>query len=301
VTRGRLLSQAELEDLARPPATQLARALDDGDADVVSEVYARLEGAFRTNLHSWRLWEEGTTSFLAVMPDTDGEGVPDVGAERMWLIGAVHGVQPADPIVVRQRHGEEIRQLAARDRDACLGRYDEIEASFRRLHDAHRDWTSWLWSCVYRRGGPDALEACLRAVGGDSMMRWMARDLSESPVDRVREWSAVMLANLSTITVEELDDRFRIVQDPCGTCTRQLQSGCYAPPLDLAVVAEPHAITYGRGDMPVYRAHVAVMHELMPIERIGVRWPLVTCPATMGTGPCVIELLKDPRQSSISV
>jgi len=36
------------------------------------------------------------------------------------------------------------------------------------------------------------------------------------------------------------------------------------------------------------------MHWLMPLERIGVPWPTITCPVGAGTGSCRIDLLKVP-------
>jgi hypothetical protein len=95
--------------------------------------------------------------------------------------------------------------------------------------------------------------------------------------------------------VTEDDEKFVIHQDPCGTCTRQIRDGFYEPPVDLAVVHERHPVTGGRGDTPIYRTHVPVLHVLMPRERIGVPWPLPMCPTDMGTGPCRSLMYKDPR------
>jgi hypothetical protein len=46
------------------------------------------------------------------------------------------------------------------------------------------------------------------------------------------------------------------------------------------------------GDVPVYRTHVAVMHDLMPLERIGTRWPEITCPQGVSGGECTVVLRK---------
>jgi hypothetical protein len=102
----------------------------------------------------------------------------------------------------------------------------------------------------------------------------------------------MMLGNFATIRVDETDDAFVITQDPCGTCTRQIQAGCYEGEGAYAIVAERHPITWDRGGVPVYRTHVAVMHDLVPLERIGERWPEISCPEGAGTGPCRIVLRK---------
>jgi hypothetical protein len=106
-----------------------------------------------------------------------------------------------------------------------------------------------------------------------------------------------MLGNFASITVDEQDDCFVITQDPCGTCTRQVIDGCYAPPVDLAVVSEKCPLTFGQGDMPVYRTHVAVMHYLQAIERVGAPWPAIECPAGVESGPCRVTIYKDPANT----
>src|SRR5690606_27306475 len=111
-------------------------------------------------------------------------------------------------------------------------RYVDREGSVRRLHSARVDWVSWLWSIVYRSGGPDALESCLRELADATLLRWMTVDVASAPDERVRVWSESMMGNFATFRIEELDDRFRFVQDPCGTCGRRLAAGAYEPPLD---------------------------------------------------------------------
>jgi hypothetical protein len=147
---------------------------------------------------------------------------------------------------------------------------------------------------VYRTHGIDVLEGSIRFVGDKTLLAWMPRDIERTPGDRIRTWAAMMHGNFAWITVTEDDERFTITQDPCGSCGRQLASGAFPGPLDHARVTEVHAITHERGDVPVYRTHVAVMHFLVPEERIGVPWPVVACPRGDVTGPCRIYLYKDP-------
>jgi hypothetical protein len=105
----------------------------------------------------------------------------------------------------------------------------------------------------------------------------------------------MLQGNFADITVKEDDERFVITQDPCGSCGRQLAAGAFPGRFDHATVTEAHPITFQRGDVPVYRTHVAVMHFLMPEERLGVPWPVVACPRGNIAGPCRITLYKDPR------
>jgi hypothetical protein len=123
----------------------------------------------------------------------------------------------------------------------------------------------------------------------------MPRDIDRPPEVRIRTWAAMLHGNFARISVTEDDERFVITQNPCGSCGRQLECGAFPGPLDHATVTEAHPISFDRGNVPIYRTHVAVMHFLMPAERIGVPWPVVACPRGTVPGPCRITLYKDPR------
>jgi hypothetical protein len=289
------LSPADLDDLARLPAARMDLAVTAGDPEVAGSVWEDIERGFQSNLRAFAAWERGSTRFLEALgrPTHDG---PRPGADQTWLLGSLDGIQAGDVERVRASHTAAIQDLVSEgDVSGARRLYADLEGSYRRLHDAHCDMTAWLWSAVYRTGGPDALEECFRGLARTTLMRWMERDLASSPPDRIREYAGNLVANFATIRVEEHADRFRIIQDPCGTCSRRIRAGCYQQPMGLAVVTEKHSVTYGRGDVPIYRCHVAVMHWLMPIELIGVPWPMIRCPPGLETGPCRIDMMKDPR------
>ena len=129
----------------------------------------------------------------------------------------------------------------------------------------------------------------------------MPDDIARDPETRIRTWAGMLQGNFATVRVEEDDDKFVITQDPCGSCGRQLAAGRHPGPFDHATVAEVHPITFDRGDVPVYRTHVAVMHFLVPEARIGVPWPVVACPRGTVAAPCRIHLYKDPLDPAARV
>ena len=172
---------------------------------------------------------------------------------------------------------------------------DEDVARFRVEHDRGLDAVCALMTHVYRTHGLDVLEQSIRAVGDQTLLAWMPRDIERPPEVRIRTWAAMLHGNFAEFTITEDDERFVITQDPCGSCGRQLERGAFPGPFDHATVAEVHPITFERGDVPIYRTHVAVMHFLMATERIGVPWPVVACPPGTVAGPCRITLYKDPR------
>jgi hypothetical protein len=289
----RLLAAEQLRALAASPEEQLTAALREQPAGDPAELFFRLEQAFRDVIAGFGVWAALAQRWLAGRSDraASAGGLP---VDRAWLAAGLHGVSIDD-----------IRCLAPQPppipagpfvTDTVLSLFRRRRDSFRRLHDASLDWTSALWSEVYRVGGPDGLEDCLRTTGEKTLLRWMARDVVQDPVDRLTGWASLLNANFASITIDEDDDDFTIVQDPCGTCSRQVRYGAYGPPLDLTVVGEPHVVTYGCGELPIYRCHVAVIHHAMAIERTGHPWPVHECPEHLGTGPCTIRLRKAPHQ-----
>ena len=175
------------------------------------------------------------------------------------------------------------------------GERTDLTRRYRDEHDRGLDAVCALITHVYRTHGVDELEQSMRAVGEDTLLAWMPRDIERPPEVRVRTWAAMLHGNFAEITVSEDDEKFVITQDPCGSCGRQLECGAFPGPLEHATVTEVHPITFDRGDVPIYRTHVAVMHFLMPAERLGVPWPVVACPSGSVAGPCRITLYKDPR------
>ena len=98
-------------------------------------------------------------------------------------------------------------------------------------------------------------------------MPWMMEDVTHDPATRLREWARLLcVGNFATLTIEEDDEKFLIVQDPCGSCGRQDDHNRGEPPWHLALVRERHPITFCRGDVSAYRTHIAVMHTIMPLE-----------------------------------
>ena len=251
----RLLTDDELAALARPP---------------VGEAAVR---GWQRGIDGYAVWRDLTVRFLAARFGTDaGSAAAAVyaDAEAGWIPWHDAASAPA-------------------------GEHDEVEAPRRAAHDRGLDAVCALITHVYRTQGVDVLEQSILAVGEQTLLAWMPKDIERPPEVRIRAWAAMLHGNFAEFTIAEDDERFVITQDPCGSCGRQLECGGFPGRLDHATVAEVHPITFERGNVPIYRTHVAVMHFLMPVERIGVPWPVVACPRGTVPGPCRITLYKDPR------
>ena len=294
----RLFTRAELDALATPPAEQFAASVAAGDIDQTLELFDRLErsyrnfvdgfDAFAAAIHEWTLTAQGFDALTHLLRAERTATTIDA-ARRGLTEEHMHDV------ITAGRWRDAVRaRLVDRDDAGAREIFARLESSMRIVHDNACVRAVAALSHVYRSWGIDGLESSIRLAGERTLLNFMPHDLARSADERIRQWARMMLGNFALITVDEHDDRFVITQDPCGTCSRQVIDGCYAPPVDLAVVHEKCPLTFGEGDMPVYRTHVAVMHYLQAIERTGVPWPAIQCPSGVDAGPCRVTIYKNP-------
>ena len=268
----RLLSPEELAKLGQSPRADLGSALP-----MAPRPPSRRSGA------STGPTETSSTASARGSPKPSGFVDDRYGADGLAQIGSaddayrstlLHGLTDED---VTGRHQPDRADRVAGliesgDHEAALAAFDALEASYRRIHDVERDRVASVLSQVYRAWGPDVLEESIRYAGEQTLLGWMPHDVARPAEVRVRQWAGMQKGNFADITVEETDDAFVITLHPCGTCGRQVSDGCYGETLDLAVVAEDHRLTYGKGPAPIYRTHVSVMHFWVPMEQTGVPW-----------------------------
>jgi hypothetical protein len=291
----RLFTDEQLAALSRTPYEQVRDALADGDVEAVRTLVTSLERSFVGTVDGTRNWVTHTIAYVARERSTE---------ELARLVDASQGFFASYPDPTGSSAGADepvaglIADLAERaDTDAALARFDAMELRWTRLQDLYRDWLSTLLSTIYRTMGIDALEAALRDSAERTIFGWMPTDRARAPEKRLPSWARMLQGHFSVLRISEDDEKFTLTQDPCGTCTRQIEQGRYGPPLDLAVVEERHATTWFRGDTPIYRAHVPLWHIVLAAELVGVPWPVNRCPAGLGTGPCDVLLYKDPDDS----
>jgi hypothetical protein len=294
----RLYTKTELDAFTRSPAEQFAAAVESDDVDQVIATFDRLErsyrnfvdgfDAFAAGIHEWTLTNQGFDALTDLLRNE--RGTTSIDAAQRGL-----SVEHVRDVITPGRWREALRaHLVAGDAPAALALFDRMEVSMRTVHDNACVRAVAALSHVYRTYGLPGLEASIRLAGERTLLNFMPHDLARPAGERVKQWARMMLGNFASISIVEHDDRFVITQDPCGTCSRQVIDHCYEPPVDLAVVSERCPLTFGQGNMPVYRTHVAVMHYLQAIERSSVPWPAIECPAGVTAGPCRITLYKDP-------
>ncbi len=292
----RLFSDGELEDLARPPDRQLARRLQSHPAEDVGAWAASVE----------RYWQAAVTGYHDWIAETEAYLLGRHGASALSSLVPVTGrllaVHPDRDVAgaAMEESASSVPEAlaadaAAGDVEGAMARFEHWRSERCRLHDLYRDWLSALLSHVYRVYGIEELDSALRYAGERTLLRWMPSDVARPPEKRLVSWARMLHGHFTPFTIAEDESKFTFLQDPCGSCSRQILQGRYQAPVCLAIVKERHEMTWGRGDTPVYRAHVPVMHQSMSRERLGVPWPVNLCPPGMSTDPCRILLYKDPR------
>lgn len=160
-----------------------------------------------------------------------------------------------------------------------------------------RDELTARLTLVHERYGADALEACLRDAADQIWAPRMAADLAGPPRERIRNWVEKMaIGHAGAVSVREDAGGWIITLDPCGSCGEQVRTGRYEPPWNFGMVEPGHRIAFGRSDITVYQAHLAVAHTLVPIERTGAPWPAIRCAGRAGRA-CELLLYRDPAST----
>ncbi|WP_433220591.1 hypothetical protein ACQP00_18260 [Dactylosporangium sp. CS-047395] len=180
------------------------------------------------------------------------------------------------------------------DPGGALEIFDRREAEWRAAIDVLRDWLSTLLSAVYSTWGPDELEVFHRRRGEDALRGLMA-DIDRPAGERLVNLVRLLQGHFTDLAIDEDDEKFTIVQDPCGTCSRQVLDGRFGAGLGLAVVADEHPVAWGGRLTTIYRTHVPIWHVEMARERLGAPWPVNRCPSGLDGGACTILLYKNPR------
>ncbi len=200
---------------------------------------------------------------------------------------------------------EELAQMGRRTLDClseAIGSGDQERArrlanrmyrEFSAIHDLYRDWLADMMDYVYRTGGPDELYRALRKSIGASlgpMVKMGKLDFRR----RVEIMAAMLRGHLVALEVEEDDQKVCIRMNPCGSGQRLLEAGAYDQPRNLAMLAQPHTMTWGLPHFPVYCTHAPVMEVLM-MEKLG--WPVfvVHPDSPMARRSCAYCLYKNPQ------
>ncbi len=183
--------------------------------------------------------------------------------------------------------------IDANDREKARELAKRMYEEFNYLHDGYMVWVTGLLSYIYRKYGIDALEEAEReahTIEGKTVFKPSGKTDFRS---RVEEMAKGLRGHLQHITIEEDDEKVTLTMKPCGSGERIIQKGLYDPEVGLAKVKEPHRVTWGMKDFPIYCVHCPVM-EMLAIENTGNFGPVHLVYEPMKLGECHFAFYKDP-------
>jgi hypothetical protein len=159
-----------------------------------------------------------------------------------------------------------IEAIEAGDKKKAKELAERMYREFNYLHDGYMFWVTGLLTYIYRNYGIEAVEEAEReahAIEAKVVFKPPEktdfRSLVEHTVGGLR-------GHLQPIIIKEDDEKVTVTMKPCGSGERLVQKDAYK--VGLARVKEPHRITWGMKDFPIYCVHCPIF-EMMDIERTG--------------------------------
>lgn len=262
----------------------------------------------------YRQWLGDLTGFL------EQRGVPTEEVQRadaaILAKLAMPDGSPFDPRREWDRfltHNEQLVKWCHREApDHALDALEEMKETWRRCHDRDADHAHGLMHEVKARLGEAAIADMFEHVLGPLFAwRYEKFDIDKHPWEEGLE--TLMLVGCEAMRghlvgpertgdfeLEELDDRFTLSFDPCGTGGRSLRPDAIEgtppraeAPYGWSVSEEPHSWNHYEPGVCLYCAHCIVLQEEMPIDRFGYPVRVIDPPR----GPkdkCRWQLFKDP-------
>lgn len=219
---------------------------------------------------------------------------------------------------VEQLAAECTSALASGDPNLALDRLDLLKETWRQVKDRDGDHCYGLIDAVVRRFGEAAIgdmwETVIRPL---FVWRYAKFDVALQPWEEsldVLMMVACESMRAHLVGVErtgdfeliELDDRFVLRFDPCGSGGRIVRGDVIEgtpsrmePPYNWGVSEEPHTWNHGQRGICHYCTHCIRLMEEMPIDRFGYPVRVVDPPVYPDADPenrqfCQWQMFKDP-------
>ncbi len=175
---------------------------------------------------------------------------------------------------------QELKEMGTRTLDLVLEAIDSgdkekakelakrMYGEFNFLHDGYGIWVSGLQTYIYKKLGVEAVEEAEREAHTIEAKTVFSPPKETDLRSKVEHLASGLRGHLQPITIVEDDEKIGLTMQPCGSGERIIQKGAYEPGVGLARVKDPHPITWGKKDFPIYCVHCPVM-EMLQIEGTG--------------------------------
>ena len=201
---------------------------------------------------------------------------------------------------------QELKEMGARTLDLVFEAIDagdkekakalagRMKQEFNYLHDGYMFWVSGLLTYIYKNYGIEAVEKAEReAHTAEAKVVFKPPEKTDIR-SRVEHLACGLRGHMQPITIVETDKTISLSMKPCGSGERILQKDGYSPEVGLARVKEPHRITWGMKDFPMYCVHCPLM-EALELENTGKFGAVHIVTEPMGHGACEFVFFKNPE------
>jgi hypothetical protein len=181
------------------------------------------------------------------------------------------------------------------DKEKAKNLAERMYKEFNFLHDGYMFWVTGLLTHIYKNYGIDAVEKAEReahTIEGRTVFKPPEKTDIRSFVEHL---ASGLRGHLQPIEIREDDEKISLTMQPCGSGERIIQKGGYSPEVGLATVKEPHNITWGMKDFPIYCVHCPVM-EILSIESTGNFGAVHIVSEPIKHGSCQFVFYKDPAK-----
>ena len=110
---------------------------------------------------------------------------------------------------------------------------------------------------------------------------------------RVEELAGALRGHLQPVEVEEDDEKVMLTMKPCGAGERIMEMGGYEHGVGMEKVKDPHPVTWGIKNFPIYCVHCPIL-EMLAVEGTGQLGAVRLVSDPMVTGKCHFALYKNP-------
>lgn len=259
---------------------------------------AELLQRFRADLGRLLETAYGPSATRAAIPDLDelaGARTDGLSGEAAAAAALVTGGEKLFDAGQAALAEQVLEAIAAGDAARARSLVDARERDqYVPLHDRLVRFMAEVFGYVAEHFGSDELHRFHRATaeaqrrGFDQWERLDAAGLTRATAFLAKQ-------HMGRLEVREDDEKFTIVQTPCGSGGRLRLSGVYEGEGALPFVPGPGPLTFGQERLPVYCTHCPVWNSLAPIEWYGHPQLVFDDPARPD-GSCTLHVYKDPAR-----
>jgi hypothetical protein len=183
--------------------------------------------------------------------------------------------------------------IDAGDKDKAKALAVRMQQEYKHLHDGYMFWVTGLQSYIYKNYGIDAVERAEREAHTAEAKVVFKPPEKTDVRSRVEHMARGLRGHMQPIRIVEDDEKISLTMQPCGSGERLIQKGAYSPEVGLSRVADPHRITWGMENFPLYCVHCPVM-EMLDIEMTGSFGPVHIVSEPIQHGACQFVFYKNP-------